>query len=124
MIYETPQNQSAAVTCAPGGAADRKQIEEMDRQVNNYVDVALYNRKQIPPQELLNLIRSHTVVIWDGTVCQNLHAGMPEQRLAPDPTAHEVAIEVADGGGVELIEKTPVGERYVDAHRGGVLEGR
>jgi signal transduction histidine kinase len=90
MIYETPQDQLAAVTCAPGEGVDQKQIEEIDRQVNNYVDVALYNREQIPPQELLNLIRSHTVVIWDGTVCENLHAGLPEQRLAPDPTAQEV----------------------------------
>jgi hypothetical protein len=90
MIYEAPKGQLAAVTCAPGEVVDQKQIEENERQVQKYVDVAVYNRKQVPPQVLLNLIRSHPVVIWDGTVCENLHGGLPEERLAPDPTAGEV----------------------------------
>jgi hypothetical protein len=79
MIYETPKDQ-----------LDQQQIEEFDRQVKNYVDVAVYNRKQVPPQVLLNLIRSHPVVIWDGTVCANLHAAVPGERLTRDPTTHDV----------------------------------
>jgi signal transduction histidine kinase len=84
------------ITCAPGEIVDRQQIEEYDRQVascftgKNYADVALYNRNRVPPQVLLNVIRSRPVVIWEGTVCDNLHAAVPEERLSPDPTTHEV----------------------------------
>lgn|GEM_PF-2433399 len=84
------------ITCAPGEVIDLKQIEEYDRRVascfmgKNYIDLALYDRQRVPPQVLLNVIRSHPVVIWDGTVCDNLHAAVPEDRLAPDPTTHEV----------------------------------
>jgi signal transduction histidine kinase len=84
------------ITCAPGEVVDQKQVEEYDRRVascftgKNYIDVALYNRRRVPPQVLLNVIRSRPVVIWDGTVCDNLHAAVPEERLAPDPTTHEV----------------------------------
>jgi signal transduction histidine kinase len=84
------------ITGAPGEVVDQKQIEEYDRQVasyftrKTYIDVALYNRKLLPPQALLNVIRSHPVVIWDGMVCDNLLAAVPEERLPPDPTAQEV----------------------------------
>jgi signal transduction histidine kinase len=84
------------ITCAPGHLVDQKQIDEYELEVascftgKNYQDVALYNRKRVPPQVLLNVIRSHPVVIWDGTVCNNLHAARPDERLAPDPTAQEV----------------------------------
>jgi signal transduction histidine kinase len=84
------------ITCAPGQVVDQKQIEEYERQVascftgKKYIDVALYNRKRVAPQVLLNVIRSHPVVIWGGTVCNNLHAAVPEERLSPDPTTHEV----------------------------------
>jgi hypothetical protein len=72
------------ITCAPGEVVDQKQVEEYDRQVascftgKNYIDVALYNRRRVPPQVLLNVIRSRPVVIWNGTVCDNLHAALPE----------------------------------------------
>jgi signal transduction histidine kinase len=84
------------ITCAPGQVVDQKQIEDYERHVascftgKKFVDVALYNRKRIPPQVLLGVIRSHPVVIWDGTVCNNLHAAVPEERLSPDPTSQEV----------------------------------
>jgi signal transduction histidine kinase len=84
------------ISFAPGEVVDPKHIAEYDRHVaacftgKNYLDVALYNRQRVPPQVLLNVIRSHQVVIWEGTVCENLHAAVPEDRLAPDPTTHEV----------------------------------
>lgn len=84
------------ITCDPGEVLDQKQVEEYDRQVascfpgKKYVDVAVYNRNRVPPQVLLNVVRSRPVVIWEGTVCDNLHAAMPEERLAPDPTTCEV----------------------------------
>jgi len=84
------------IACAPGQVVNQKQIEEYERQVascftgKKYVDVALYNRKTVPPQVLLNVIRTNPVVIWDGTVCNNLHAAAPEERLGPDPTSLEV----------------------------------
>jgi hypothetical protein len=90
MIYEAPKDQVAALTGAPGEVVDRNQIKENDRQIEKYVDVALYNRKQVPPQVLLNLISSHPVVIWDGIVFENPHCGLPEESLAPDPTAEDV----------------------------------
>jgi hypothetical protein len=85
------------ITRAPGEAVGQAEIEEGERQLAScfrgmqYVDVALYNQKRVPPHVLLNVIRSRPVVIWDGTVCENLHAGIPDERLAPDPTAQEVA---------------------------------
>jgi signal transduction histidine kinase len=84
------------ITCEAGQLVDQKQIDEYERQVascftgKKYVDVALYHRQSVPPQVLLNVIRSRPVVIWDGTVCNNLHAARPDERLAPDPTAQEV----------------------------------
>jgi signal transduction histidine kinase len=84
------------ITCEAGQLVDQKQIDEYERQVascftgKKYVDVALYHRQSVPPQVLLNVIRSRPVVIWDGTVCNNLHAAQPNERLAPDPTADEV----------------------------------
>jgi signal transduction histidine kinase len=90
MIYEAPKDQPTAATCATGEVVDRKQIEESALQVKHYTDVAVHNRKQVPPQVLLNMIRSHAVVIWDGTVCDNLFAAVPEERLAPEPTAQDV----------------------------------
>ena len=80
----------------PDQPVDQKQIAEYERRVTScftgkkYVGVAFYNRKRVPPELLLNVIRSRPVVIWDGTVCNNLHAADPEERLGPDPTTHNV----------------------------------
>jgi signal transduction histidine kinase len=90
------------ITCAPGELVSQTQIEEEERRVascftgKKYLDVELYNRNSVPPEVLLNAIRSHPVVIWDGTVCENLHAARPDERLAPDPTVEEVARVLAN----------------------------
>jgi signal transduction histidine kinase len=81
----------------PAETVSQAEIEEDERRLAacfqgmQYVDVPMYNQRRVPPHVLLNAIRSRPVVIWDGTVCENLHAAIADERLAPDPTVHEVA---------------------------------
>ncbi|HWO01323.1 MAG TPA: MEDS domain-containing protein [Blastocatellia bacterium] len=49
-----------------------------------------YNRRLFPPELILDVIRTHPVVVYRGTVCRNLYYVPPEEFLGTNQTAREV----------------------------------
>jgi signal transduction histidine kinase len=49
-----------------------------------------YNRELLPPEFILNVIRTHPTVIYRGVVCRNMYHVPPDEFLATNPTAREV----------------------------------
>jgi PAS domain S-box-containing protein len=49
-----------------------------------------YNRRLFPPELILDVIRTHPMVIYDSTVCQNLYHVPPDEFLGTNQTAREV----------------------------------
>jgi signal transduction histidine kinase len=49
-----------------------------------------YNRRLLPPEFILNVIRTHPTVIYGGVVCRNMYHVPPDEFLASDQTAREV----------------------------------
>ena len=48
-----------------------------------------YNRELLPPEFILNVIRTHPTVIYHGVVCRNMFHVPPDEFLATDQTAVE-----------------------------------
>jgi signal transduction histidine kinase len=49
-----------------------------------------YNRERLPPEFILNVIRTHPTVIYRGIVCRNMYHVPPGEFLATDQSAREV----------------------------------
>ena len=49
-----------------------------------------YNRRLFPPELILDVIRTHPMVIYDSAVCQNLYHVPPAEFLGTNRTAREV----------------------------------
>src|SRR6201988_3743338 len=49
-----------------------------------------YNRRLFPPELILDVIRTHPVVVYRGTVCRNLYYVPPDEFLGTNQTAREV----------------------------------
>jgi signal transduction histidine kinase len=49
-----------------------------------------YNRRLFPPELILDVIRTHPVVVYGGTVCRNLYYVPPDEFLGTNQTAREV----------------------------------
>jgi len=49
-----------------------------------------YNRRLFPPELILDVIRTHPMVIYDSAVCQNLYHVPPDEFLGTNQTAREV----------------------------------
>ena len=49
-----------------------------------------YNRRLFPPELLLDVIRTHPMVVYGGTVCRNLYHVPPDEFLGTNQTAREV----------------------------------
>jgi signal transduction histidine kinase len=49
-----------------------------------------YNRQRLPPEFILNVIRTHPTVIYRGVVCRNMYHVPPDEYLATNQTAREV----------------------------------
>ena len=49
-----------------------------------------YNRRLFPPELILDVIRTHPMVIYDSAVCQNLYHVPPDEFLGTNRTAREV----------------------------------
>src|SRR5262245_23651107 len=56
----------------------------------NCVALCQYNRRLFPPELILDVIRTHPVVVHDNTVCRNLHHVPPDEFLGNDNPAREV----------------------------------
>jgi signal transduction histidine kinase len=49
-----------------------------------------YNRQTLPPEIILNVIRTHPTVIYRGVVCRNMYYVPPDELLGANQAAHEV----------------------------------
>jgi signal transduction histidine kinase len=54
------------------------------------VALCQYDQRVCPPELILNLIRTHPLVVYRGMVCQNFYFVPPEEFLAPDSVEREV----------------------------------
>lgn len=57
---------------------------------NNCSALCQYNRRIFPPEIILNVIRTHPMVIHGGTVCRNFYYVPPDEFLGTNQTACEV----------------------------------
>jgi hypothetical protein len=57
---------------------------------NNCFALCQYNRRFFPPELILDVIRTHPIVIYDGTVCRNFYHVPPDEFLSDDRAAVEV----------------------------------
>ncbi|MDT5157979.1 MAG: hypothetical protein QOH51_2336 [Acidobacteriota bacterium] len=57
---------------------------------NNCSALCQYNRRLFPPELILDVIRTHPVVVNGGTVCRNLYYVPPDEFLGTNQAAREV----------------------------------
>jgi len=63
-----------------------------------------YNRRLFPPELILDVIRTHPMVIYDSTVCQNLYHVPPDEFLGTNQVAREVERLLTNIRGREQVE--------------------
>ena len=74
-----------------------------------------YNRRLFPPELILDVIRTHPVVVYRGTVCRNMYYVPPDEFLGTNQTAREVE---------RLLTNIRERERVEDALREQLTERR
>ena len=57
---------------------------------NNCSALCQYNRRLFPPELILDVIRTHPVVVYRGTVCRNLYYVPPDEFLGTNQAEREV----------------------------------
>jgi len=57
---------------------------------NNCSALCQYNRRRFPPEVILDVIRTHPVVVYRGTVCRNLYYVPPDEFLGTNEAEREV----------------------------------
>jgi PAS domain S-box-containing protein len=57
---------------------------------NNCSALCQYNRSLFPPELILDVIRTHPMVVYGSTVCRNLYYVPPDEFLGTNQTAREV----------------------------------
>jgi len=57
---------------------------------NNCSALCQYNRRLFPPELILDVIRTHPVVVYRGTVCRNLYYVPPDEFLGTNEAEREV----------------------------------
>jgi PAS domain S-box-containing protein len=65
-----------------------------------------YNRRLFPPELILDVIRTHPMVVYGGTVCRNLYYVPPDEFLGSNQTAREVERLLTNIRERELVENT------------------
>jgi signal transduction histidine kinase len=65
-----------------------------------------YNRRALPPEFILNVIRTHPTVIYRGVVCRNMYHVPPAEFLSTDHAAREVERLLATIRERAVIEQT------------------
>src|SRR6266487_5803347 len=82
---------------------------------NNCSALCQYNRRLFPPELVLDVIRTHPMVVYGGTVCRNLYYVPPDEFLGTNQTAREVE---------RLLTNIRERERVEDALREQLIERR
>ena len=57
---------------------------------NDIVAICQYDRMQFLPETILNIIRTHPIVVSGGVVCKNFYYVPPDEYLKPDQTSLEI----------------------------------
>ncbi|MBM4054933.1 MAG: PAS domain S-box protein [Planctomycetes bacterium] len=92
-------NALRVVSEATGLLAGNHNIEkfiEYEAMLNCYfpgidaVAICQYNRKQLPPEVIANIIHTHPKIIYRGLVCDNFYYVPPDELLKPNQKALEV----------------------------------
>jgi signal transduction histidine kinase len=73
---------------------------------NNCSALCQYNRRLFPPELILDVIRTHPVVVSGGSVCRNLYYVPPDEFLGTNQTAHEVERLLTNIRERERVEET------------------
>src|SRR5437899_10143120 len=63
-----------------------------------------YNRRLFPPELILDVIRTHPMVVYGSTVCRNLYYGPADEFLGTNQTAREVERLLTNIRERELVE--------------------
>ena len=82
---------------------------------NNCSALCQYNRRLFPPELILDVIRTHPMVVYGSTVCRNLYYVPPDEFLGTNQTAREVE---------RLLTNIRERERVEDALREQLTERR
>jgi two-component system, NarL family, sensor kinase len=64
-------------------------VSEMLANQNCFL-LCQYNRQVLPPQLILDVIRTHPIVVYRGVVCRNMYYVPPDELLADNHAAREV----------------------------------
>ncbi len=84
------------MTWALGNAADVERLIEYEARLNNFLPanealaICQYNRRRFAPEIILDVIRTHPLVIFGNMVCHNFYYTPPEHFLQPNRTSLEV----------------------------------
>lgn len=84
------------MTWVLGGAPGTERLFEYEAKLNRFfpghdaLAVCQYNRARFPPDMILDVIRTHPVVISDGVVSDNFYYVPPEEYLDPGEPSREV----------------------------------
>ena len=79
-----------------GGDPGNERLMEYESKLNyfcaehNCLGICQYDRRRFSPAVILDVIRTHPLVICDGTVCRNFYYVPPDEFLKPNQTAREV----------------------------------
>ncbi len=57
---------------------------------HNCLALCQYNRRLFPPEVILDVIRTHPIVIYRGVVCRNMYYVPPDELLGTNQSAREV----------------------------------
>ena len=82
---------------------------------NNCSALCQYNRRLFPPELILDVIRTHPIVVSGGSVCRNMYYVPPDEFLGTNQTAREVE---------RLLTNIRERERVEDALREQLTERR
>jgi signal transduction histidine kinase len=78
------------------GATGRERWREYEGRLtqmvahHNCLVLCQYNRQRVPPEILLDVIRTHATVICRGVACRNMYHVPPDELLATNQAAREV----------------------------------
>jgi PAS domain S-box-containing protein len=87
---------TAEMTWALGGSESADQLIEYESKLNHFVRdhnvviVCQYNRARFSPEVILDVLRTHPLVIYGGLVAKNPYYVPPEEFLKPNHPALEV----------------------------------
>ncbi len=84
------------MTWALGKETGVERLMEYEAKLNylfpeyDIVAICQYNRNRFHPEVILDMIRTHPIVIYGNMVCRNMYYVPPDEFLAPEKALHEV----------------------------------